>query len=201
MTSKVEDRRGRAARRPAERARHPADEPPRSRSSTGMIAAGLRRIEVASFVEPAARAADGRCRNRCSPASSARPGRPLHRARAESQRLRARGSRGLQRDRHGRGRERHVQSPQPGRQHRRVGRRLARYRGAERAGWRPRTSDDLRRVRLPVRGRGCRSQRVIDIVRELRRQSRSRSRSPTRSASACRRRSPSSSGACAGSAR
>ena len=148
------DRRGRAARRAAERARRRADRGQDRVHRARRSAAGLRRIEVASFVNPkrVPQMADA---EEVAAGAAAPRRRQLRRAGAEPTGLRARGRRRLRRDRHGRRRERHLQPPQPGRE---TAESIAAWLEIARgraSGGHPRPGHDLRRVRLPVRRRGA----------------------------------------------
>ena len=109
------------------------------------IAAGVRRLEVTSFVNPkrVPQMADAEAVLQALPR---RDDVLLHRPRAQPQGLRARGGRRLQRDRHGRRGQRHLQPAQPGRDDRGVDRRLAGDRARPR---RPPAS--ARRSRSPPR--------------------------------------------------
>ena len=152
-----------------------------------MIAAGLRRIEVASFVNPprVPQMADAEEILRALPrrVGVSYVGLVLNRRgfdRAARRRLR--------RDRHGGRGERYLQPPQPGCEHCGVDRRVARYRGAaSAAGIRAQVTISAV-FGCPFEGE-VPPARVVDIARQVA-ESATLSRSPlrTRSASACLRR-------------
>jgi hydroxymethylglutaryl-CoA lyase len=128
--------------------------------------AGLRRLEVTSFVNPKKVPQMADAEQVLGGSEEARR-RLVRRAGAEPQGFRSRGRRRLQRDRHGGGGERHLQPPQPGRRHRRVDRGLARDGQGRARGGRAAPGHGVGGLRLPVRGRDAGGDRVIEIAKRV----------------------------------
>ncbi len=174
------DRRGRPARRAAERAGRPSN-----RDESRIHPAGDRGGAAArrghELRQPEESAADGGRRGGSEGVASSRRRCLLRRTRAEPEGLRASRCRGLQRDRDGSDGQRYLQPPQPGRVHGRVHCRMARDRRRSARGRHPSPGHGVGRLRLPVRGRGPHCAGGGDRAQALPRRVRTRSRWPTRS--------------------